>query len=229
MSSSFSIRPAQVSDVPAMARLGTEAFRLDRNTQVKAMGADPYDHEATMNELLPGWIARAPEKGFTVVAADDASGEILGWVCWGIATGCSAPSPTPTDHDAKEREARAEPDPVARLGRLTSVNMRRWMDILMPPGTACMFFMSIAVHPAHQGRGVGSALVRTGTERADQDGLFIWMHASEAGALMVQKHGFEVVGEYDVDLDEFAIAPPPLPELARGEGKWGHYTFKYMK
>lgn len=169
MSSSFSILPAEPSDAPAMARVAAEAFRLDRNTRVKAMGARPYDHEATMAELLPGWIARAAARGFTVKAVDDANGDVLGWVCWGFAGYNPAPatgSPEPpTDHDAREREARAEPDPVERLGRVTGANFRRWMDeTLMPPGAKCMFVMSIAVHPAHQGRGVGSALIRTGTE-----------------------------------------------------------------
>ena len=177
--SSFSIRPANVADVPAMARLAADAFKTDRNTQVKAMGADPYDHETTMRELLPAWIERPATRGFTVVATDDATGEVLGWVCWGQ-SGYVPPAPDataaePTDHDAKEREAMSEPDPTKRLGRLTSANMMRWMDKLMPKGTKCIIVMSIAVAPAHQGRGVGAALIETGTQKADADGVFIWV------------------------------------------------------
>jgi GNAT superfamily N-acetyltransferase len=177
--SSFSIRPAEATDVPAMARLAADASATDLNTQVKARGSEPYDHEATMLELLPNWIARPAARGFTVVATDDATGEVLGWVCWGRA-GFVPPAPDaeeeePTDHDAKEREVMSEPDSVKRLSKLTSANMMRWMDALMPKGTKCMFFISIAVAPAHQGRGVGAALIRTGTERADADGVFIWV------------------------------------------------------
>ena len=177
--SSFSIRPATSDDIPAMARLAADAFKTDRNTQVKAQGAEPYDHEATMRMLLPDWLDRPSERGFTVVATDDATGEILGWVCWGragfVPRAPDAAVEEPTDHDAKEREARAEPDPIKRLNRLSSANMMRWVDKLMPPGTKCWVVMSIAVAPAHQGRGVGSSLIQTGTKAADADGVFIWV------------------------------------------------------
>lgn len=59
--------------------------------------------------------------------------------------------------------------------------------------------------------------------------MYLWVHSSEAGAGMFAARGFEVIGEFDVDLDEFAVGPPPEPELANADGKWGHYVFKYMK
>jgi hypothetical protein len=41
------------------------------------------------------------------------------------------------------------------------------------------------------------------------------------------KFGFEVVGELDLNLDDFAAGPPP--EGLGKDGKWGHYVFRYMK
>ena len=44
---------------------------------------------------------------------------------------------------------------------------------------------------------------------------------------MFAKHGFEIVGEFDIDLDEFAVGPPP--DGLGQDGKWGHYVFRYLK
>jgi hypothetical protein len=49
------------------------------------------------------------------------------------------------------------------------------------------------------------------------------VHSSEAGYRAYAKAGFEVVGTLDVDLDEWAPAPP-----VEG-GLWGHYVIRWMK
>ncbi|KAJ7746835.1 acyl-CoA N-acyltransferase [Mycena maculata] len=224
----YTIRPAQLSDVPAMAALSADGFLTDRNTMVKAMGPDPYDHKETMEMLLPGWIALDPAtRGWTVVAVEDATQEVAGWVSWGRAGYVPAPSAEPFDHDENERKAQAEPDPLERLNKLSSANFKRWMNTkLMPPASGkerCLYVFSISVAPKHQGRGVGQLLAQTGMAEADKDGVDIWVHGSEAAQRLFPKLGWKVIGEYDLDLDEYAIAPPPPPDT-----KWGHYVFKYM-
>lgn len=81
-----------------------------------------------------------------------------------------------------------------RLERYTSADMKAWMAYLMPPGTKCMYIVSIAVAPAHQGNGVGSALIQRGTVVADVEGVLCWVHASEAGARALGKAGFVETG-----------------------------------
>ncbi|KAJ7512771.1 acyl-CoA N-acyltransferase [Mycena galericulata] len=225
--SSYSIRPAELSDVPTMAALSADGFATDRNTMVKAMGADPYDHKETMEMLLPGWISQdAATRGWTVVAVENATGEVAGWVSWGRAgyTPPAEPKP-PIDHDEVERKAQAEPDPLVRLSKLSGANFRRWMDTkLMPPASGkekCLYVSSISVAPKHQNRGVGKLLAQTGMAEADKDGVEIWVHGSEAAGKLFPTLGWKVIGEYDIDLDEYAIAP-------NGDAKWGHYVFKYM-
>ncbi|KAK9365573.1 acyl-CoA N-acyltransferase [Lipomyces kononenkoae] len=118
-------------------------------------------------------------------------------------------------------------DPISRLEAMTDADMKQWMEKLMPDGTRCMYVVSLAVAPKWQSRGVGSALMRWGTAQADAAGVFAWVHSSEDAWQMYSKHAFEVVGTLDVDLDEYAPVPPPV-ELG-GDGKWGHYVFRYMK
>ena len=130
-----------------------------------------------------------------------------------------------TTGDSKEESD----DPTKRLENLTGEDVNRWMKELMPPGTKCMFVVSLTVAPEWQGQGIGSAFLKWGAENADKAGVFCWVHSSEAAWTTYAKAGFKVVGALDVDLDEYAIGPPPRKELEVSKGKWGHYVFRYMK
>jgi hypothetical protein len=114
--------------------------------------------------------------------------------------------------------------PIERLEAMTDADLQRWIDILMPKGTKCIYTVSLAVSRYHS-RGVGSALLRLGTARTDKDGVFCWVHASEAGYRLFEEEGFKVVGTLDVDLDNYA----PAPCSGTADGRWGHYVFRYMK
>lgn len=246
---SFSIFPCDAKDVPMLARIAGRAFETDRHTQMKALGKTPYDHEGGMQEALTSWVEPS-DRRLLVNAKDDTTGEILGWVCWGLRgydTSSSAAAPAPVEEAQKTSEEGSqqpqkegshgveepsqEPvhddDPIARLEALTDTDMQRWMGKLMPSGTKCMFIISIAVVPSAQSRGVGSALIKYGTERADADGVFCWVHSSEAGSGAFEKQDFREVGRLTVDLDEYAPCSP-LESDSRG-GKWGEYVFRYMK
>jgi N-acetylglutamate synthase-like GNAT family acetyltransferase len=182
---------------------------------------------------------------------------MLGYVCWGFrgfsretvltldgrglvaedveSTKISVPVPqtdtttkSKTTDSAKdepaEQETTMEDDKVNRLEAITDADMRSWMAKLMPDGTKCMFICTLSVDPICASKGVGSALMEWGTKIADEDKIFCWVHASDGSHNFYGKHGFEKVGELTVDLDEFATEPAP-----DNRGKWGQYTFRYMK
>lgn len=70
-----------------------------------------------------------------------------------------------------------------------------------------LFF--IGVDPRHQGRCVGTALLRRGIERADADGRPAYLEASTPrNRSLYERHGFEVIGEIQV-----ADSPPMWPML----------------
>ncbi|KIJ53687.1 hypothetical protein M422DRAFT_25503 [Sphaerobolus stellatus SS14] len=262
----FTIQAAKLEDVPIMAKMGAAAFKLDRNTQVKALGSDGYDLEAMGNVSLKNYVL-SPKCRF-ITAVNDSTGEVMGYCCWGF-RGFNEdelpalPNPDNTElqqttenatkflwrdekapDSAKEEEqeepgsttveesSEAEPmEPAKRLEKLTGDHMTWMMKKLMPEGTKCMFIASFIVSPAWQSRGIGSALLRWGAENADKAGVFCWVHSSDQGSAWqtYARAGFEVIATLDVDLDEYAIAPPPSKELEASEGKWGHYVFRYMK
>lgn len=65
----------------------------------------------------------------------------------------------------------------------------------------------IGVDPAHQGRGIGSALLRHALQRADRDGLPAYLEATtERNKALYERHGFEVVG-----VIQYGASPPMWP------------------
>jgi len=192
----------------------------------------------------------APEKCTFIKAVDNESGEIMGSICWGfrgrkkeevpkVPESALVKEVVPVD-EVKEPETKIiilideneEPEvelpadhPCKRF-----VAMTEWMAKLMPEGTKCMFVIGLSVAPKFQGTGVGSALLKWGTDEADKAGVFAWVHSSEMGSNAYRKAGFEVIGTLDIDLDEWAVAPPD-EEPAEGEevAKWGHYVLRWMK
>jgi GNAT superfamily N-acetyltransferase len=241
----ISIQLATYADIPALAQISGDSFEEDRHTQMKGLGKKPYN----MYELANTDIARylSSEKCVVLKAVDDATGVAVGWSCWGFrgfeADEIPRPEPgQPEEKDiskpffedeisnlkkAEEEKEEEKEDSVRRLEEMTNADMKHWMETLMPPGTKCMFVVSLSVSPKFQGRGVGGRLLRWGTDTADKFGVFIWVHSSESAWKTYAKHGFEIVGTLDVDLDEWAPKPPPEEE---GPGAvWGHYVFRYMK
>jgi GNAT superfamily N-acetyltransferase len=120
---------------------------------------------------------------------------------------------------------------IREFEALTGKHLHAFFGALAADPTARYLFIGgITVHPTYHGHGVGSTLLRWGTRRADRVGARCYVHASEAGWPVFRHHGFVEVDSLTVDLDEWAVSPPP-PELAgvveNGVDKWGTYTFQY--
>lgn len=57
----------------------------------------------------------------------------------------------------------------------------------------------IAVDPAHQGSGLGAALMKEALKRCDEDGLPAYLESSnQRNISLYQRHGFEIMGEIQV-------------------------------
>lgn len=254
MSLSFSLKPITESDIPALAELAGLAFETDRHTLLKAAHpTSPYDHAAGVPESIRHWLS-LPRRVLATKAVDDESGAVLGFVGWasrgfdlspaapGPADGGSGPGSSGQGGGGAGAGARKPPrhsvptdyvedtspglDPLARLNELTSSHFAEFQRRMMPEGARCMYILGINVSPRYQGRGIGRALIRQGTDLADAEGVPCWVHSSEAGAATFRKRGWEVDEVLEIDLDEWAsqmdLKPPG------GDEKWGTYTFRYF-
>lgn len=149
-------------------------------------------------------------------AVDEKTGTVVGWSCWRFRGFEPAEIPRLNPREPKENDIskpffkdelaakldeveqekveQDKEDSVKKLEAMTDADMRKWMETLMPPGTKCMFVVSLSVAPNFQARGVGSDLFRWCTNTVDGFGVFIWVHSSEAAWKTYGKHGFEIVG-----------------------------------
>ena len=144
----------------------------------------------------------------------------------GQAAAASDPAAEQRQDQEQQQVAAPDADAASRIERfetMTSKHLAAFQKKVMPEGTRCMYIIAAAVDPAAQGRGVGSRLVRWGTEQADRHGVFCWVHASEAGWRMFEGKGFVEVERLTIDLDEWAVG-----RREGDDGGWGEYTFRYM-
>jgi GNAT superfamily N-acetyltransferase len=255
MSQTFSILAASAGDVPSFTPISTAAFRNDTHTLMKDQSRGlppgevymPADHVAAYIDL--------PDK-CKVLKAVNEKGEIIGWCCWGLWNyDGTHPLVRASVRFSFERSPTAEmitcsfqppsgspssptfppPSPLPptatsleRLEHLTDTSMAEYQTRLSPLGQRVLYIISIIVSPEYQGKGVGSAFIKWGTDKADLDGVRCWVHASEAGWPAFHKAGFEAVGTLDIDLDEYATGPRKFAD-SKPDEPWGPYTFRYMR
>ena len=86
-----------------------------------------------------------------------------------------------------------------------------------------MYCMGISVLPGYQSKGVGSMLIKWGTDIADKHDASMWIHLAdtEAGMRAFEKAAFVIATTLTIDLDDWTVSGE--------QGKWGQYTFRYMR
>jgi GNAT superfamily N-acetyltransferase len=180
--------------------------------------------------------------------ADMADGEVVGFAIWAfggfehVFEGEDVAAPAAPvikkdqqqDQEGKEEEKEDEVQEesktktkIQELAEITNASMKEWQARLMPPGSRCIVLVAISVLPDYQGQGVGSALIKWGTEIADREGVYCWVSSSDKGWGAFQKMGFREVERLSINLDDFA--DEGIRNERREDGKWGDYTFHYMR
>ena len=77
------------------------------------------------------------------------------------------------------------------------------------PKTPCWYLNMIAVDPAHQGQGLGSALMKAALQRCDEDGIPAYLESSNPRNISLYlRHGFEAMG--DIQIGDSPLITPML-------------------
>jgi GNAT superfamily N-acetyltransferase len=174
------VRPATSADLRAIGRVLAAAFDGD---PVWSHLASP---KADWSARAGAWFeaeARSQLKGHGEVLVDD---QCRGAAIW-------AP-PGRWKGTAVEGLALAVPSLRLFRSRLPrSVANLNLMERKHPKEPPHWYLAILGTDPAHQGSGVGSALIRAVTDRCDEQGLGAYLESSkEANVPYYARHGFEV-------------------------------------
>ncbi len=185
------VRSATPGDLPRIGAILAAAFVDDPEwNHITAPRANWPARAAAWFEA----DARAQLRGHGEVLVDEA---IRGVAIW-----------SPPGHwRGTAREAAAVALPSARLfgSRLPrAIRLLGAMERAHPSDPPHWFLALLGTDPTHQGIGVGSALIRTGTERCDEQGLGAYLESSKAqNVAFYARHGFEVSARF-----QFKDGPP---------------------
>lgn len=148
----------------------------------------------------------------TIAPSDDArlavhEGRIVGLAFWSnVWDDDSYELPNARRFRATRRLARSVGDDWPRLSNMY-ISIGRSI-----PHDVEWFLATLAVHPEHQGTGIGSALLRDGLAQADRRGYPITVQASTPeNVRFYERHGFEVIEA----LDELYRGAPPFWTMRR--------------
>lgn len=95
-------------------------------------------------------------------------------------------------------------DPESRLGAVAFSRFSSFMEHIEPTHLRLVpeshwYLMILGVDPPHQGKGVGSTLIRPMLARADAEGRRCYLEtAKERNVTFYRSHGFEVGAEDDI-------------------------------
>ena len=216
-STAMSILPASEDDLPTLIRIHMAGFAHDNPSRL--MFENNEQDEARLLERLKA--RHSDPKVAVIKAVSKDTGKILGWqACRFLDKGDDVESKV-TPIAGFEAAKHEETDNVRTLRSVLKEDairvQRDWMA-----DRKYIHFNTLVVDPAAQGHGVGTALVRWVTDKADEQGIYCWLQASRAAHGIYLRAGYRDVHSFKLDLSEFAPGGK--------EGGWGFgvYDFRYM-
>lgn len=213
------IRPALPSDLDSLTTTLIQGMEHDpifpyrypsRHEYADEYFAYERAHVAKMlrNERLRVCVYVDDEDG-------DGEGEVKGMAIWDVPPSLSAlfspttptSAPSPEEEGDEDLDPATMPTPFALPSRMnaftTSHSAAKTAHFDAPLGADSHLYLAIlCVHPSHQRRGVGRAMVRYGIERARDGGMkAVSVYGSPMGRRLYASLGFERVGSFRVQVD----------------------------
>lgn len=215
----ISLLPASEDDIPSLIRVHMAGFAYDNSARLMFKNDDEY--ERMLLDMLKEQLS-SPIYAVTKAISED-TGDTLGWLgCRFLGKDDHLESQGAVAGIAEvENETKDQKDDARTLRLVLKKNsvrvQKEWMA-----NRKYIHFNTLVVDPTAQGHGVGTALVRWVTDKADEHGIYCWLQSSQAAHGIYLKAGFKDVGSFEIDLREFARGGK------EGKWGWGMYEFRYM-
>ncbi|KAL5339531.1 acyl-CoA N-acyltransferase [Aspergillus crustosus] len=188
------IRRATPSDAPTMATINIEAFR----GAPFISNAFPNIPDEIVHPLKQRRYLKKMAHPLThvIVAEDEESGEVVGCSRWVIPSDEAGKSAKELLSAATAGEKGDGAEVQLELPEGTNleiyegffVTLKEKADEYLQTDDVVLEFLATA--PEHQGKGIGKALVRWGTDQADQQQRRIYVEATEQGLPVYAKSGW---------------------------------------
>lgn len=175
--------------------LSTLALAFSTDPVMRWMLPTALEHVTCFPRLITAFAGHSLGAGATFVAEEFAA--VSMWVPPGV---------EPEDKDAMHNFVveNVRPEKLEVMGELTDA-----MGDYHPDDESCWYLPAIGVDPQHQGRGLGSALLKHVTRMLDDAGAPGYLESSNPrNVSLYKRHGFEEMGEIRV-----GDCPPVTPML----------------
>ncbi|KAJ0332946.1 hypothetical protein COL5a_001674 [Colletotrichum fioriniae] len=204
----YTITGCTLADSDELTKNNIPAFWADPHWQLAWRHRTLEYHITQIAKRTPRNLINDPDTKRHQKAVDPTTGRIVGYARWIL----------PASHAKSIGGAPAWPDAVVpSVSEEEEAEIRRvaatahWDpkeesdELLIPIREAEDEILSrkdymrldyLAVHPDNQGKGIGTALVKSGLSRAKDLGLDVFIHAMEAGVDLYKRLGFVVKAEF---------------------------------
>ena len=198
-------------DIPMLVHIHTAAFAPDNAARLM------FHNNAEMEKMVQNALGSdiSNPTCSVIKAVSQTTGDILGWVGY-ARIGYLDPI---AEEQAGTKEKDESPDTEFRkVVKAESARVRaEWMS-----RKKYIYIATLVTDPAHQGHGVGSALMHWVTAEADADGVPCWLQSTPVAHGLYYHVGFRDVGRLEVDLRQFAQGGKG------GKYGWGPWESIYM-
>ncbi|KAJ5113186.1 hypothetical protein N7456_001720 [Penicillium angulare] len=200
----YQVEYATEQDASELGIINNDSFRERGMFPAVFPGSSDASIRAYKAKNVPKHLA--DPKTHVLKVTDPASGAIVGYGRWHIPTELGI---TPHVPELSEQGQVYAKDPVVFAPQ--PMNMRAWtaFKAMLEEGRKRhaterdMMLDLLATLPSYQGRGVGSAILRWGCEKADALQVRIYLEATPEGCPLYVKHGWKVVENVDFDMSQF--------------------------
>jgi GNAT superfamily N-acetyltransferase len=206
------VREADAADAPAMAQICMHSFAPSPIAR-GLHGATGYSEQGrasmqtTMEKDLNAHTDTAVRYVVAMSMQQDAAPKMVGVAKWHFFDSV-LPAEASEGSDRETASSLAD----AFFGGCHELRQRH---IRRHGGAHCILSI-LAVDPAAQGRGIGSALLNWGMDVADREGVDCWLTSTPVGYGVYRRLGFVDVDVMDLDLRRWAVGRSGSEDWGRG-------------